>query len=265
MDKVPLRLLLFLIIVHLLILQSGLAHQDDSGEVHPNVYLENGKIAVYFKDNVARKYLRSQYSIEGKLKNTKEVNEQNHAKQFEYHGTWEQAIPSKEHLALYKNFGQLYTHACSENKELQAMLFSHLDEKKSGEPTVSSKFSLFDKNKGKAIYVQKLKSPATVWSTPQVSNIEFSKNTSYFTWMRERFDAKAKKVVDYDLVLTKVDINGTQKTETVCKGNWNSAPSIRILGNRLFIAYHSAPRYDDDRDEIQQSKVKVVSVDLRNQ
>jgi len=239
-----------------------LAHEDDRGEITPNIFVVADKFEAFFKNNRTNKAYKEIYSTVGIILERKEINVEN------YRGriiNRSQLFLKSKQPAIVEQSEKSIFHAFYESESHKILVYTVINQIKE-EQSEDVFVKVFKLGLVKPILKVTLERAIVSMSSVRVSNIVVKGSYAYFAWMQRSKDQKDPNVmqIDTDVVLTRLDlVKGTTKDKVIYDGNWNSRPNIALFENTLAIASHTTPNYSKrEADEIE-AKVIVKTCDLK--
>ena len=270
------------------------AHQDDLGDVYPEVRVEDGKFAVYFTNNGEKKSYRSILNADGKV-----VSERKPVEKIPRLENPQWAVgEGLDTVVRFSGKRAFFTipHSAGgtppavikftpdgEREEIELDWGGHdihlvhtaaaTDDGfaiiASGKPPQEHRdrypFTFFQFSKtGELQHAKEIGAPTRVYFFPSQSQLLVHEGHAYVAWMRILHAGRA--IAETGLVLSRFNLkNGEMSMAEVTPdgGHWNTKPSIGAIGDRLLIAFHyRLPRLPTDGIE-GVARIKARSVSLK--
>jgi len=251
-------------------------HQDDSGDVHPDVRVEGNRFTIYFRNNREEQSYKTILEKDGsviskrkksteapKLKlplplpeNLQGINIQTE-EAFYVFPEWERKHKGKPFFLkiirdktekVYLDWDKTHideVHGAGITKEEVVITTSATRPKddKKGWPFT---FNSFDRKTHKRLHSSDIGVPTRVYSFPRDSNVAIYEGYAYVAWMGRNGDELALKLSRFD------PSSGLVETRRISRGWGNSSPSIGLIDENLLIAFHRREiRIKDDKHTYQ--------------
>ena len=224
------------------------AHQDPMGDVHPEVRVEKGNFAIYFRSNDERTgvedppQLRMVYSPEGKLlsprhyapKDVREIDKQRSSA-----GRINESDGKPSYTLTVQGREEQHRLPWPEGVRISILHGSILGEHavilaaKTGSDSLS--FYHYSRDHFRLPSVVAIGSPVKIYDFPIASNIVYAGERYWIAWVRAK-----ENQLGFESILTSWRPGDVRASEIVLEGpaDWNEHLSMQAHGNVLCLAYH---------------------------
>lgn len=238
---------------------SAIAHQDDAGDIHPMVRIENHQFAVYFRNNIEKQTYKSLIAANGTALSMRQKSQPPSpiarpvplAEELEginvptkgafyVFPEWERKhkgspfmvqIVDQKVKKIPLAWGGAFisiVHAAAISDEAIVLTTSPKEPKEAGSEFPFT-FHSFDPKSFKKLHSTNIGTPIRVYWFPMASNVILESGHAYVAWMG----------VNGSLNLTRFDpLSGRCETRKISRGWGNSSPSIGVIGDEVLICFH---------------------------